>query len=35
MTTRYGFGEKEWAAAKEQMRQAMIERAKVRGMIPY
>jgi molybdopterin synthase catalytic subunit len=35
MTTRYGFGEREWAAAKEQMRQAIIERAKLRGMIPY
>lgn len=35
MTTRYGFSEEAWAAAKEQMRQAMIQRAKFRGMIPY
>ena len=35
MTTRYGFSEEAWAAAKEEMRQAMIQRAKVRGMIPY
>jgi len=35
MTTRYGFSEEAWAAAKEEMRQAMIRRAKVRGMIPY
>jgi hypothetical protein len=35
MTTRYGFSEEAWAAAKEEMRQAMVERAEVRGMIPY
>ena len=35
MTTRYGFAPQTWAAAKEEMRQAMIQRAKVRGMIPY
>lgn len=35
MTTRYGFSEETWAAGKEEMRQAMIQRAKVRGMIPY
>jgi hypothetical protein len=35
MMTRYGSSEEAWAAAKEQVRQAMIQRAKVRGMIPY
>ena len=32
---RYGFGIDDWNAAKEEMRQALIRRAKVRGMIPY
>jgi len=35
MTTKYGFNMDDWNAAKEEMRQAMIERAKLRGMIPY
>jgi len=35
MTTRYGFEINDWNAAKEQMRQALIDRARVRGMIPY
>jgi hypothetical protein len=35
VTTRYGFSDEAWAAAKEEMCQAMVERAKVRGMIPY
>src|SRR5207249_398042 len=35
MKTRYGFTEHEWEAAKAEMREALIERAKVRGMIPY
>jgi len=35
MTTKYGFNIDDWNAAKEEMRQAMIERAKLRGMIPY
>ena len=35
MTTRYGFSPEEWTAAMEEMRQALIERAKLRGMIPY
>lgn len=35
MTTRYGYDLQKWAAAKEEMRQAMIQRAKLRGMIPY
>ena len=35
MGTRYGYDMVDWRAAKEEMRQALIERAKVRGMIPY
>ena len=35
MTTRYGFDLQKWAAGKEEMRQALIQRAKVRGMISY
>jgi hypothetical protein len=35
MTTKYGYDIDLWNAAKEEMRQAMIERAKLRGMIPY
>jgi len=35
MTTKYGFEQHEWDAAKAEMREALVERAKVRGMIPY
>jgi molybdopterin synthase catalytic subunit len=31
----FGISVQDWNAAKEQARAAMIERAKVRGMIPY
>lgn len=31
----YGFTQTEWNAAKTEARDLMIERAKVRGMIPY
>lgn len=31
----YGFDIDEWNAAKEEMRDALAERARVRGMIPY
>lgn len=31
----HGFPEADWNAAKDEARQAMIARAKVRGMIPY
>jgi molybdopterin synthase catalytic subunit len=32
---RYGFADEEWAAAKHEACQALIGRAKVRGMMPY
>jgi hypothetical protein len=32
---RYGFSDEDWAAAKQEMVAKLIERAKVRGMIPY
>lgn len=35
MTTKYGYDIDGWNTAKEEMRQAMISRAKVRGTIPY
>jgi molybdopterin synthase catalytic subunit len=35
MTTKYGYDLDEWEAAKAEMREALVERAKVRGMIPY
>ncbi len=35
MTEKYGFDIEDWNAAKEEMREALAERAKVRGMIPY
>jgi molybdopterin synthase catalytic subunit len=35
MTTKYGYEQQEWEAAKAEMRTALVERAKVRGMIPY
>jgi hypothetical protein len=31
----YGFPEADWNAARDEARAIMIERAKVRGMIPY
>jgi len=35
MATKYGYSLADWNKAKEEMRQILIERAKVRGMIPY
>lgn len=35
MTTKYGYPLDTWEAAKAEMREALVERAKVRGMIPY
>jgi hypothetical protein len=35
MTTKYGYEAGSWNAAKEEMRQALTERARTRGMIPY
>ena len=35
MPEKYGFDIDDWNAAKEEMREALAERAKVRGMIPY
>jgi hypothetical protein len=35
MPTRYGYTISDWNKAKEEMRKILIERAKVRGMIPY
>jgi hypothetical protein len=35
MTTKYGYFIADWNKAKEEMRQILVERAKVRGMIPY
>ena len=31
----YGFSERDWDAAKQEVRTTLVERAKVRGMIPY
>ncbi len=31
----HGFSQADWDAGKEEARKVMIERAKVRGMIPY
>jgi hypothetical protein len=31
----YGFTPKEWAAAKNEAKELLVARAKVRGMIPY
>jgi len=31
----YGFSQAEWDAAKQEIRNLMVARAKVRGMIPY
>ena len=35
MTAKYGYSTADWNKAKEEMRQILIERAKVRGVIPY
>jgi len=35
VTEKYGYHINDWNAAKEEIRQALVERAKVRGMIPY
>jgi hypothetical protein len=35
MKTKYGYPLSDWNKAKKEMRQTLIERAKVRGMIPY
>jgi hypothetical protein len=35
MTTRYGYSRSDWDKAKAEMKQILVERAKVRGMIPY
>jgi molybdopterin synthase catalytic subunit len=35
MTTKYGYSLDKWNEAKEEMKQILVERAKVRGMIPY
>lgn len=35
VTANYGYEQHEWDAANAEMREALVERAKVRGMIPY
>jgi hypothetical protein len=35
MESKYGFSVRDWNRAKGEMKQILIERAKVRGMIPY
>ena len=35
MIKKFGFTNQEWSAAKQEARQVLIERAKVRGMMPY
>lgn len=35
MSTRYGYSLVDWNNAKEEMRQILMERAKVRGVMPY
>lgn len=35
MDTKYGYSLADWNKAKKEMRQVLVERAKVRGMIPY
>ncbi len=32
---KYGFTKEQWSTGKEEMRRVLIERAKLRGMIPY
>ena len=34
-TLKHGFSQSDWDAAKKEARAIMVERAKVRGMIPY
>jgi hypothetical protein len=33
--TKHGFSDLQWNGAKREMKQALIDRARVRGMIPY
>lgn len=35
MTTKYGYSLDKWEQAKEEMREILIERAKIQGLIPY
>lgn len=35
MTTIYGYEAQDWEAAKAEMQQILVERARLRGMIPY
>lgn len=35
MTTKYGFKIEDWEKAKAEMKTLLVERAKVRGMMPY
>jgi hypothetical protein len=35
MATRYGLSIEQWNTAKEEIRQVLMSRAKLRGMIPY
>lgn len=35
MTTKYGYTTEAWSAAKDEMRQILTDRARLRGMIPY
>lgn len=35
MADRFGFSEKAWDAAKQEAKIALVERARVRGMMPY
>jgi hypothetical protein len=35
MTTEFGYEQHEWDQAKAELHEALVERAKVRGMIPY
>lgn len=35
MTTKHGFTEADWDKSRKELRQALIARAKLRGMIPY
>lgn len=35
MTTKYGYSLNEWEQAKEEMKKILIERARVRCLIPY
>ncbi len=34
-TTKYGYKAEDWEAAKKEIRQILVERASLRGMIPY